>query len=66
MASAQKAKLLHQHSNGIPQIAIKVSETPGSIDRHAPKPGGHNEEVYGRLLGLMREGAGWLMVEGVV
>jgi hypothetical protein len=29
-----------------------MTETPGSIDRRAPKPGEHNEEVYGRLLGL--------------
>jgi crotonobetainyl-CoA:carnitine CoA-transferase CaiB-like acyl-CoA transferase len=57
---------LHQHSNDIPRIAIKLSETPGSIDRRAPKPGEHNEEVYGRLLGLTREEVGRLRGEGVV
>jgi len=50
----------------IPGIAIKMSETPGSIDRRAPKPGEHNEEVYGRLLGLTREEVGRLRAEGVV
>jgi crotonobetainyl-CoA:carnitine CoA-transferase CaiB-like acyl-CoA transferase len=50
----------------IPGIAIKMSETPGSIDRRAPKPGEHNEEVYGRLLGLTREEVGRLRREGVV
>jgi crotonobetainyl-CoA:carnitine CoA-transferase CaiB-like acyl-CoA transferase len=42
--------------DGIPGIAVKMTETPGSIDRRTPKPGGHNEEVYGRLLGMAREG----------
>ena len=50
----------------IPGIAIKMSETPGSIDRRAPKPGEHNEEVYSRLLGLTQEEVGRLRGEGVV
>lgn len=34
---------------------MKFSETPGRIDRPAPKVGEHNEEVYRELLGLKPE-----------
>jgi CoA:oxalate CoA-transferase len=30
----------------IPGVAIKMSQTPGSIERHAPEVGEHNQEVY--------------------
>jgi crotonobetainyl-CoA:carnitine CoA-transferase CaiB-like acyl-CoA transferase len=43
-----------------------MMETPGSIDRRSLKSGEHNEEVYGRLLGLTREEVGRLRAEGVV
>ena len=36
----------------VPGIPIKLSSSPGSIDRPAPKLGEHNEEVYCGLLGL--------------
>jgi len=32
-------------------MAMKFSETPGSIDRPAPAIGEHNKEIYDRLLG---------------
>lgn len=36
----------------LPGVAIKLSRTQGEIKTPAPAPGEHNEEVYGRLLGL--------------
>ncbi|OGO05042.1 MAG: hypothetical protein A2Y91_04710, partial [Chloroflexi bacterium RBG_13_54_8] len=36
----------------VPGVAIKMSETPGGIERPAPEAGQHNEEVYGSLLGM--------------
>ena len=50
----------------IPGVAIKMSETPGSIDRRAPKPGEHNQEVYSRLLGLTAEELAQLKAEEVI
>jgi len=34
----------------IPGIAIKLSETPGTLDKRGPKVGEHNHEVYGAVL----------------
>ncbi len=50
----------------IPGVAIKMSKTPGSIDRRAPKVGENNEEVYGRLLGLTPEDLAALKTEEVI
>jgi crotonobetainyl-CoA:carnitine CoA-transferase CaiB-like acyl-CoA transferase len=47
-------------------IAIKMSETPGSIERRPPKVGEHNEEVYVDILGLSSEEISKLAVEGVI
>ncbi|NQT47838.1 MAG: CoA transferase [Chloroflexi bacterium] len=50
----------------VPGVAIKMSETPGSIFRPAPEVGEHNEEVYGALLGLKPDDLAQLKAEGIV
>jgi CoA:oxalate CoA-transferase len=50
----------------IPGVAIKMSDTPGSVARRAPKPGENNEEVYSRLLGLNPEQLSQLKAEEVI
>jgi len=39
----------------LPGIVTKMSKTPGGIETPAPKVGQHNEEIFGRLLGLSME-----------
>lgn len=36
----------------VPGVAVKLSDTPGRIDRLGPELGEHNAEVYGSLIGL--------------
>jgi crotonobetainyl-CoA:carnitine CoA-transferase CaiB-like acyl-CoA transferase len=43
-----------------------MSKTPGGIETPAPKVGQHNEEIFGRLLGLSMEEIGELKEEKVV
>jgi len=50
----------------IPGIPMKLSATPGRIDKPAPSLGEHNEEVYGQLLGLTTEVRKKLEDEGVI
>ena len=50
----------------MPGVAINMSETPGSIERRAPKPGEHNQEVYSRLLGFTAEDLAQLKTEEVI
>jgi len=50
----------------LPGMAIKMSETPGTIERRAPKVGEHNQEVYGQLLGLSPQDVSQLEAEGVI
>jgi crotonobetainyl-CoA:carnitine CoA-transferase CaiB-like acyl-CoA transferase len=45
---------------------IKLSATPGRIERTAPCLGEHNEEVFGRILGLGRDEIEALRARGVV
>ena len=47
-------------------IAIKMSETPGTIEKRPPKVGEHNEEVYAEILGLSSEEVSKLVAEGVI
>jgi crotonobetainyl-CoA:carnitine CoA-transferase CaiB-like acyl-CoA transferase len=35
-----------------PGVAVKLSDTPGTVERLGPELGEHNDEVYGGLLGL--------------
>jgi len=44
----------------------RLSETPGRIQRGAPKLGEHNQEVYGQLLGLSAADIAALASEGVI
>ncbi|MCX5999182.1 MAG: CoA transferase [Chloroflexi bacterium] len=50
----------------VPATPIRMSETPGSIDRRAPEAGEHNEEVYGGLLGLTPTQLAQLKAEGII
>jgi crotonobetainyl-CoA:carnitine CoA-transferase CaiB-like acyl-CoA transferase len=47
-------------------LPIKLSETPGGIERRAPLVGEHNEEDYCGLLGLRREELASLKTEAVI
>jgi crotonobetainyl-CoA:carnitine CoA-transferase CaiB-like acyl-CoA transferase len=44
----------------------RLSETPGHIQRGAPRLGEHNEEVYGSLLGITAAEITALRAEGVI
>lgn len=50
----------------IPGLPIKLSLTPASIDSPAPRLGEHNEEVYGKLLGISPEKLDRLKREGII
>jgi len=50
----------------IPGIPVKLSVTPGRIDKPAPSLGEHNQEVYGQFLGLTTEVRKKLEEEGVI
>lgn len=50
----------------IPGIPVKLSATPGRIDKPAPSLGEHNQEVYRRLLGFSTEDTKKLEQEGVI
>ena len=50
----------------VPSPLPKLSETPAQITSLGPGLGEHNEEVYGRLLGLSAEQLGKLRKDGVI
>ncbi len=50
----------------LPGVAIKMSETPGAVERRAPEAGENNVEVYGELLGLTSEELSRLEAEGII
>jgi len=50
----------------VPGVVIKLSETPGAIERPGPRPGEHNEEVYAGLLGFTPQKLAELKSEGVI
>lgn len=50
----------------LPGVVIKMNETPGTVERHAPKIGENNQEVYSELLGLTPEELSRLEAEGVI
>jgi crotonobetainyl-CoA:carnitine CoA-transferase CaiB-like acyl-CoA transferase len=45
---------------------IRLSKTPGRIETRAPRPGEHNLEIYGRLLGYSKETLDKLAAKGVI
>jgi len=45
---------------------LKLSETPGRIDRLAPVPGEHNEEIFVGMLGHSKEELAKWEAEGVI
>jgi len=45
---------------------IKMSKTPGRIETRAPRPGEHNLEIYGKLLGFNKERLDDLAKKGIV
>lgn len=47
-------------------VTWKLSETPGSIRRHAPFLGEHNEYVFGEVVGLSKEEIDRLVDEKVI
>ena len=47
-------------------LPIKLSETPGTIERRAPRVGEHNDEIYRGLLGYSQAMMGELKALGVI
>ncbi|MBW2060974.1 MAG: CoA transferase [Deltaproteobacteria bacterium] len=47
-------------------IPIRLSKTPGRVERRAPRVGEHNEEIYGDLLGYSKEKIAELKEQGVI
>jgi CoA:oxalate CoA-transferase len=45
---------------------LKLSETPGRIDRLAPVPGEHNEEIFVGMLGHSKEELARWKDEGII
>jgi crotonobetainyl-CoA:carnitine CoA-transferase CaiB-like acyl-CoA transferase len=62
------AQVEHPTAGSVPMqgVNIHLSETPGSIRRSAPLLGQHNEEVYGRWLGLAPSDVVRMKAEGVI
>jgi CoA:oxalate CoA-transferase len=50
----------------LPGVVIKMSGTPGAIERPAPVAGEHNDEVYSSLLGFTPDQLQQLKAEGVI
>ena len=51
----------------VPGLIPKLSETPGELRWTGPRrPGSHNQEIYGELLGLTEAEMTGLAKEGVI
>jgi len=50
----------------IPSLVCKLSETPGTIQRPAPRLGEHNDYVFGELLGVGKDALHQLVEEKVI
>ncbi len=50
----------------LPGLALKLSETPGAIDRRGPEIGEHNQQVFGELLGYDQAQLAELKKAGVI
>ncbi|GAC1460454.1 MAG: CaiB/BaiF CoA-transferase family protein [Ktedonobacteraceae bacterium] len=53
-------------SVAMPGLVPKLSETPGAIEWYGGAVGAHNQEVYGKLLGLSSEEIEHLVRQGVI
>lgn len=47
-------------------IPMKLSKTPGRIETRAPRPGEHNAEIYGQLLGFEKDKLEELAKKGII
>ena len=47
-------------------LPVKLSETPGDPRALAPTPGQHNDDVYGRALGLAPDRVAALREQGAI
>ena len=47
-------------------VPVKLSETPATVVRGAPVLGQHNEEIFGRVLGIGPDALAELVEEGVI
>ncbi len=47
-------RMAHERLGGVavPGVTVKLSDTPGAVERLGPALGEHNAEIYGELLGL--------------
>ena len=50
----------------VPGVPVKLSKTPGSIERRAPKVGEHNQELYCDLLGYKTSDLSQWQAEGII
>ncbi|WP_238842173.1 CaiB/BaiF CoA transferase family protein [Sulfolobus sp. E11-6] len=58
--------LLNSHKVKVPGSPFKMSETPGNVRYPGMPIGYHNEEIYGKILGLTKEELEKLRNEGVI
>ena len=47
-------------------VAVHLTRSPGAIRSRAPKPGEHNDDVYGGLLGYRSDQIAALQAAGVI
>jgi len=50
----------------VPGVVVKISKTPGRIDKPCPSPGQDNKEVYGKILRLKKNELDNLEEEGII
>jgi CoA:oxalate CoA-transferase len=50
----------------VPGVALKLSESPGTVDHLGPELGQHNDEIYRGMLGLSETEIRQLQADGVI